>query len=163
MTEPARVRPATREDLPDLGKMAGALVRFHHALDPLRFLLMEGVEKGYAQFLSSALSDRDTIVLVAERGGTLVGYAYARLEPRDWNLLLDACGALHDIFVVPSERRSGVARALLEGVVARLTALGAPRLVLSTATANEAAQRLFERHGFRRTMIEMTRELPEDA
>jgi ribosomal protein S18 acetylase RimI-like enzyme len=163
MTEPVRVRPATREDLPDLGKMAGALVRFHHALDPLRFFLLEGVEKGYAHFLSGSLSDHDTIVLVAERGGALVGYAYARLEPRDWNALLDACGALHDIFVVPTERRSGVAGALLEGVVARLTTLGAPRLVLSTATGNEAAQRLFERHGFRRTMIEMTRELPEGA
>jgi RimJ/RimL family protein N-acetyltransferase len=31
--------------------------------------------------------------------------------------------------------------------------------VLSTADRNEAAQRLFERAGFRRTMIEMTREL----
>jgi ribosomal protein S18 acetylase RimI-like enzyme len=160
--EPVRVRPATHEDLPEVGKMAGALVRFHHALDPLRFFLMEGVEQGYAHFLGSALSDRDSVVLVAERAGTLVGYAYARLEPRDWNALLDACGALHDIFVVPAERRNGVARAILEAVAARLTALGAPRLVLSTATANEAAHRLFERSGFRRTMIEMTRELPGD-
>jgi RimJ/RimL family protein N-acetyltransferase len=31
--------------------------------------------------------------------------------------------------------------------------------VLSTAARNEAAQRLFERVGFRRTMVEMTREL----
>jgi ribosomal protein S18 acetylase RimI-like enzyme len=31
--------------------------------------------------------------------------------------------------------------------------------VLGTAQKNEAAQRLFERLGFRRTMVEMTREL----
>jgi RimJ/RimL family protein N-acetyltransferase len=37
---------------------------------------------------------------------------------------------------------------------------GAPRVVLWTADRNSAAQRLFERLGFRRTMIEMTKELP---
>lgn len=148
--------------------MAGALVRFHHSLDPLRFLLVDGVEEGYARFFSSQLASKETILVVAEREpsagdgepGSLLGYAYARLEPRDWNALLDAYGALHDIFVVETERRSGVGRALLDHLVARLTALGAPRMVLSTATRNEAAHRLFERHGFRRTMIEMTRELP---
>ena len=42
---------------------------------------------------------------------------------------------------------------------AELASRGAPRVVLSTAFRNEAAQRLFERMGFRRTMVEMTREL----
>ena len=37
-------------------------------------------------------------------------------------------------------------------------AKGAPRVVLSTAEGNKAAQRLFARAGFRRTMIEMTRD-----
>jgi ribosomal protein S18 acetylase RimI-like enzyme len=156
------VRPAVSADLPEIGKMAGALVRFHHALDPRRFLLVDGVEEGYARFFSSQVTLKETVLVVAEHEHreSLAGYAYARLEPRDWNLLLDACGALHDIFVVETERRNGVARALLDDVVARLTALGAPRMVLSTATTNEAAHRLFERYGFRRTMIEMTRELP---
>ena len=36
---------------------------------------------------------------------------------------------------------------------------GAPRVMLWTAEHNVAAQRLFEARGFRRTMIEMTREL----
>lgn len=163
-----KIRPAVSADLPEVGKMAGALVRFHHSLDEHRFLLVDGVEEGYARFFASQLASKETVLLVAEREpkagsdrvGDLLGYAYARLEPRDWNALLDACGALHDIFVVETERRSGVAQALLDEAARRLTALGAPRMVLSTATGNEAAHRLFERHGFRRTMIEMTRELP---
>ena len=36
---------------------------------------------------------------------------------------------------------------------------GAPRVVLWTSPHNDNAQRLFEHLGFRRTMIEMTREL----
>jgi ribosomal protein S18 acetylase RimI-like enzyme len=153
------IRSATVTDLDDIGNMAGELVRLHHSLDPKRFLLVEGVERGYARFFKSQLEDPDTILVVAEIGERRVGYAYARLEPRDWNMLLDACGALHDIFVVESERRHGVAGRLLEDVVLRLRARGAPRLVLSAAAGNDTAQRFFERHGFRKTMVEMTREL----
>jgi len=47
---------------------------------------------------------------------------------------------------------------LLDGTIAELEQRGAPRVVLSTAERNESAQRLFARAGFRRTMIEMTRE-----
>jgi ribosomal protein S18 acetylase RimI-like enzyme len=48
---------------------------------------------------------------------------------------------------------------LLEAAVEALVSRGAPRIVLSTAERNEAAQRLFAGAAFRRTMIEMTREL----
>jgi ribosomal protein S18 acetylase RimI-like enzyme len=48
---------------------------------------------------------------------------------------------------------------LLDRTLEALEAKAAPRVVLSTAERNEAAQRLFARAGFRRTMIEMTREL----
>ena len=37
--------------------------------------------------------------------------------------------------------------------------MGVPRVLLWSAAPNENAQRLFERLGFRRTMVEMTREL----
>ncbi|HVU04666.1 MAG TPA: GNAT family N-acetyltransferase [Polyangiaceae bacterium] len=158
MTDSTLVRPAVAADLAEVGEMAAELVRFHHALDPLRFLLVDGVAQGYAKWFSSQLDVKETVILVAERGGKKVGYAYARLEPRDWNALLDVHGALHDIYVIPEARRSGAATALMDEVVKRLTALGAPRVVLSSATENHGAHRLFERHGFRYTMVEMTRE-----
>ena len=40
-----------------------------------------------------------------------------------------------------------------------LRAQGAPRVVLWSAEQNATAQRLFTRLGFRRTMVEMTKEL----
>ncbi len=68
-------------------------------------------------------------------------------------------GVMYDIVVDPAHRRQGVGRLLLEATIDALKARGAPRVVLSTAEKNHAAQRLFDRAGFRRTMIEMTREL----
>ncbi len=141
-----------------MARLAGKLVRMHHGLDERRFFLPQDVEKGYAWWFGQEIDRQEVALLVAERGGAVIGYAYGRLEERDWNQLLDACGALHDIWVEEPERRQGVAGALVEAVVAALVAKGAPRVVLHTAAGNAAAQALFGRLGFRPTMVEMTRE-----
>jgi len=52
-----------------------------------------------------------------------------------------------------------MATALLEKAIEWLRERGMPRVILGTAEKNERAQRLFTKLGFRRTMIEMTREL----
>jgi ribosomal protein S18 acetylase RimI-like enzyme len=154
------IRPATENDFEALGRMAASLVRLHHAFDAQRFFLVEPLEQGYGRWLVRESKNAEAIVLVAEQeDGKVVGYAYGTLVERDWMLLLDACGALQDIYVEESVRRGGVARKLLETICERFRELGAPRVVLSTAAKNESAQRFFESMGFRRTMIEMTREL----
>jgi ribosomal protein S18 acetylase RimI-like enzyme len=53
----------------------------------------------------------------------------------------------------------GLATRLIEAVAEWLASRGTPRVVLWTAEHNRAAQRLFEGLGFRRTMVELTREL----
>ncbi len=139
--------------------MAAALVRMHHTLDPQRFLIFEPIEQGYGRWLVRETGNDKAIVLVAEHEGKVVGYVYGTLDDRDWMALRDGCGVLQDIFVDEPVRRSGVAKQLLEALAAKLKERGAPRVVLSTAARNEGAQRFFESMGFRRTMIEMTREL----
>ena len=94
---------------------------------------------------------------MAERDGAILGYGYGSLEGRDWNALLDEHGAIHDIMVDESARRSGAGRALVVAMSEALEAMGAPRIVLSTMVQNTAAQALFAACGFRATMLEMTR------
>ncbi len=153
------VRPAQARDLPAIAELAGQLVRQHYGFDAQRFMLIPDVEAGYARFFSGELSNPDTLILAAELNGSVVGYAYARLEPRDWNALLDACGALHDIFVNETVRRQGIARRLVLAVREDLRAKGAPRLLLHTASKNQTAREFFAALGFRETMIELTAEL----
>ena len=78
-------------------------------------------------------------------------------EDRDWNLLLDRHGVVHDIFVAERARRLGAGAQLLDALLRELEALGAPRIVLYTMVSNENAQRLFRSRGFRPTMLEMMR------
>ena len=154
------IRPATQADLPALGRLGAHLMRAHYACDPNRFMAPgDDPSGGYAWFLGTQLRDRDVVVLVAERGGAVVGYVYAGLEPQSWKELREAAGFIHDIVVDETGRRHGVASALMEGAMAWLRERGAPRVMLWTADQNEAAQRLFTKLGFRRTMMEFTREL----
>jgi ribosomal protein S18 acetylase RimI-like enzyme len=135
-------------------------VRLHHGFDDQRFLLPDAdPEAGYAWFLGTQLKADDVLVLVAERDRVVVGYVYAGIEPRSWRELRGEAGFIHDIAVAEHGRRTGVATALVEASVSWFRARGIFRVMLWTAQKNEGAQRLFERLGFRRTMIEMTREI----
>ncbi len=89
----------------------------------------------------------------------MVGYTYAGVEGTDYMSLRGPAGVVYDIVVDPAHRRQGIGRMLLDATLEALKARGSPRVVLSTAERNVAAQHLFDRAGFRRTMIEMTREL----
>ena len=153
------LRPAEEQDLDALARLAGALVRMHHDFDPQRFFLPEQVEKGYRGWFARELRDDDAILLTATLDCALAGYVYGRLEERDWNLLLERHAALHDLWVEEPARRSGIAEGLVEAFAEAARRRGAPRIVLTTAASNTRAQAVFERLGFRRTMVEMTREL----
>jgi len=146
--------------MPAVGRLGELLVRTHWEFDKKRFMrATPHMDEGYGHFLGTQLDDADVCVLVAERDGEVVGYTYAAVEGRDWMSLRDRSGELHDIIVDPAAREHGVGRLLLDATLAFLKERGVPRVVLSTAEQNSAAQRLFEKAGFRPTMIEMTREL----
>ena len=154
------VRRATRADARELGTLGGMLMRTHYAFDQQRFMSPgDAPEAGYGRFLASQLGDTESAVFVAERGGEVLGYVYVGLEPQSWKELREAAGFIHDVAVAEHGRRLGVARALVDAAMAWLREQGAPRVLLWSAAPNDAAQRLFESLGFRRTMVEMTREL----
>jgi ribosomal protein S18 acetylase RimI-like enzyme len=163
-TAAATIRRAAPPDIPTIGRLGALLVRTHHDFDPKRFIAATPeTAHRYGSFLGTQLDEPKVVVLVAERDGEVVGYTYAGVEGRDYMALRGPAGALYDIIVDPAHRGQGIGHLLLNATLAALGARGAPRVVLSTAEQNQAAQRLFARAGFRRTMIEMTRELKGDA
>jgi ribosomal protein S18 acetylase RimI-like enzyme len=158
------IRRANNGDLPHLGRLGALMVETHHAFDRRRFFAPTvDTPRGYAAFMRTQLGQSAAVIFVADAGSSVVGYAYATLEGYDYLSLRAPAGVLHDLIVEPGHRGRGIGRLLLDTMLSELRARGAPRVVLSTAERNEAAQRLFSRKGFRRTMVEMTYELDEPA
>lgn len=154
------IRRATLPDMRAVGRLGALLVRLHHDFDAQRFIAATPrTEHGYASYLGTQLDNPDIVVLVAVRDDSVLGYTYAGVEGFDYMSLRGPAGVVYDIVVDPEVRGQGIGTLLLDATIAALKERGAPRVVLSTAEQNEPAQRLFARAGFRRTMIEMTREM----
>lgn len=153
------IRPATPSDLSAIGRLGALLVQTHHDFDPARFIAVEpDTEQGYGAYLGTQLSKRNSVMLVAVVDEVVHGYAWGAIEGYDYMSLRGPAGVLYDIVIDVDQRGHGYGQRLLDAMLAALEAKGAPRVVLSTAERNEAAQRMFARAGFRRTMVEMTRE-----
>jgi ribosomal protein S18 acetylase RimI-like enzyme len=160
MSAAPSIRPATLKDVGAIGRLGALLVREHHDFDPQRFIAATAqTEKRYGSFLGTQLEEPNIVILVAERDGKVIGYTYSGVEGIDYMSLRGPAGVIYDIVVDPDYRQQGVGRVLIDATLEVLKSKGSPRVVLSTAERNTAAQRLFDRAGFRRTMIEMTREV----
>jgi ribosomal protein S18 acetylase RimI-like enzyme len=154
------VRRAEPSDLPALGRLGAELSRIHSAFDRERFIAPgSNPEETYARFLGSQLSREDVAIFVAVRHRSVVGYVYAGIEPASLKELRDEAGFIHDVVVDENVRGTGIGDSLLNVAIDWLVSRQLRHVMLWTAAQNEAGQRLFERLGFRRTMIEMTREL----
>lgn len=159
MSSEVSVRRATHDDERAMGRLGAMLVAEHHEFDPKRFIApVPLLPERYGKFLVSQIAKPEMVVLVAERGREAVGYAYGGIEGNDYIALRGPAGVLYDLVVDPDHRRQGVGTALLEAALEALKERGAPRVLLFTAEKNHPAQAMFDRAGFRRTMIEMTRE-----
>lgn len=78
--------------------------------------------------------------LVAEVDGRLVGYAGLAVTPPDADI--------QTIAVAAAQRGQGVGAALLTRLLDEAQDRGCRRVFLEVAADNDAAQRLYERHGF---------------
>jgi ribosomal protein S18 acetylase RimI-like enzyme len=147
-------------DLNEVGALAQELVELHHTWDAARFFTTADVADGYRRFFASQLTSKRVVLLTAlNASAVVIGYLYGTCEGRDWAKLLDPHGAIHDVYVAKAARRQGVAEALMREAASVCQARGLHRLVLYSAEANRGGQALFERLGYRRTMVEFTLDL----
>lgn len=98
------------------------------------------------RFLRERISRGESVVLLAEDGGTALGFV--QMYPTFSSLRAARTFVLYDLFVDPAARRGGVGRRLMEAAAQEARCRGAVSLVLSTARTNRSAQRLYESLGW---------------
>jgi GNAT superfamily N-acetyltransferase len=105
---------------------------------------------GSASWLDENLRTGRLRAFVAEDGAGLVGFATTIEVPA--SLRLAHSWQIKDLFVLPTHRRLGVARALLAAVREAAIESGALRLAVRTEDDNDPALRLYADSGY--TLVE---------
>jgi GNAT superfamily N-acetyltransferase len=97
-------------------------------------------------WLTEQVSHQRLAMFIAHAGKDLAGLATILVVPA--SLRLGCSWQLRDLYVVPSARRRGVARALVDAVRQTATAAGAIRVSVQTEPGNIAALQLYRTSGF---------------
>jgi ribosomal protein S18 acetylase RimI-like enzyme len=137
--QPYTIRPAVSGDAPELARLFDDYRIFYKQLSDraaAHAFVGEQVEKGVTRFFLA----RDTT------DSTALGFVH--LIPSLGTLAMRPIWYLEDLFVIPSARRRGVARALMLRAEEFARENGAERLTLSTAHDNYAAQALYRSLGY---------------
>ena len=137
-TPPFRVRNATPADIPALMRLKRLLAEGENSLHAVRASGADWLRDGFGPAAGFC-------AFVAEADGAVVGMATcSRRLITGWN---GPVIFLQDLFVEPSHRRCGVARALTARVAALACELGSP-IVELTVRSDNPAQEFYRRNGF---------------
>jgi GNAT superfamily N-acetyltransferase len=133
---PLVVREARASDVPVLLEMFAELAEYEDLMGELR-----ATEKQLSEALFGSHPAAEA--LIAERGDPPAVVGYALYFPTFSSFLASTGVWLEDLFVRAAHRRTGVGRALLVAVAARLRERGGERLEWAALDWNEPALRFY--------------------
>lgn len=170
MSDPYRVRPVKREDLPRVAPLWRRLVEFEASLSP-RFAVKSDAEKLWVGELEADKEAARAEVFLVEEveavtpsgvGPRIVGFMHVRATRGAPFHSEDRLGFVDGVWIEPDHRKRGLSKRLLAEVEAwcrqrRLTLIEA-----GVVTANKDAVAAWEKLGFRMTSATMTRDVGRD-
>ena len=98
------------------------------------------------EWLHGQLAQHRMTIAAAIGAGRACGFVTTIVIPA--SLMLCTAWSIRDLYVAPQQRRSGIARALLQHVAGEARAAGASRVSVQTEAGNSPALRLYAAAGF---------------
>ncbi len=142
------------ERISDLEPLTRSLWRHHVTVDPGIPGIPPRDEDGWWTIRSDRyrgwLAEPDAFLLLAEDGDEPVGYALVTIHGiDDSHLTGDRFAELQSLAVRDDRRGDGIGTTLLHQVYREVRAVGVEEMAIGVMVSNAAAQRLYEREGFR--------------
>jgi dihydropteroate synthase len=144
------IRLATAADADVLGAIAGRAWRATYPGIVPEPVLVEWIERAPASWHSAFANqppDTPWRAWVAERDGTILGYATTTPAKSEWLPPPDGAGELTNLYLDPDAIGTGVGSALYDHVVADLRERGFNPFVVWAFRDNERAIRFYQRKG----------------
>jgi len=159
MPDAITVRRAVEADVPGVGVLWKEMMAFHEALDP-RFERASDGEERFAEFLRASLANEKWLLVVADDGGTLVGYGMAAVSERPPVLKERRMGLVSDLAVSAAYRRRGIGRRLVDEMMRWFREQGLQHAEVNVATCNPLATAFWRSVRFGDYLERRRREVP---
>ena len=141
------IRQAVEGDVDQAAELIVRMKRLNGEFDPL-FKVVDDVQQRAVSYLNDSMKAKDSLVLVAARGGRVVGVLRAEIKDRVFYTPSKE-GSITDFYILPEVRRMDVGREIISQVSERLKAMGAEMIVAEFPSQNAIAVRFYSKRGFR--------------
>jgi ribosomal protein S18 acetylase RimI-like enzyme len=141
------IRDAKEEDVGAAAELIVRMKRLNGEFDPL-FKVVEDAQQRAVEYLGESLKSKNGLVLVAVRGGRVVGVLRAEIKDRVFYVPSKE-GAITDFYILPEVRRMDVGREIVSKASQKLKEMGAEMIVAEFPAQNAIAVRFYTKRGFR--------------
>ncbi len=151
------IRRASDRDLEAIVNLLVRNKRLNEEFDPMLTVTGE-IEDVARKYASEALKDPNSLVLVCEEGGRVVGFLKADVvdrlfyEPRRE-------GVIREFYLLPEFRRRGVGRTMIEKTFEELRSMGAGIITAEFPSQHKIAVSFYENLGFRPIISKYAKEV----
>ena len=144
------IREAGPKDLPTLQEFEQGIVAAERAFNSnLKNELICYYDIG------ALIESEDSVVMVAEEQGHLLGSGYGRIKHSKTYLNHDSHAYLGFMFVAPSHRGLGINQGIIQALIAWGKVRGIDDFYLDAYVENTSAIRAYEKLGFQQSLVEM--------
>lgn len=151
------IRRASEQDLNAIVSLLVRNKRLNEEFDPMLSVTDE-IEDVARRYVSDALRDQNSLVLVCEEGGKVVGFLKADVidrlfyEPRRE-------GVIREFYLLPEYRRRGLGRTMVERAFEELRSMGAGIITAEFPSQHKIAVSFYENLGFRPIISKYAKEV----
>ncbi|MFD1562297.1 GNAT family N-acetyltransferase [Haloarchaeobius amylolyticus] len=143
------IRDATTDDVDAIQRVAHTSWEADYPDILSRESIQEGVDDWYTEALiRDSIIWSQALMLVAERDGSVVGFAHATFEPDEHT------GTILRLYVDPDHRGEGIGSDLLTATRDRLFEQGVERIRAMVLAANDVGNEFYRSFGFEHTATE---------
>jgi len=153
-----KIRPAKIKEAKEVAKLNVELMKHH-----LRYGEIYKIKKNALsiskKWHEKAPRSPNTLLLVAEIDGKIVGYAKANIRKRPPIYTVVEWGDISDIYVQPKFRKSGIAKKFMEEIFKWFKKKKMKYVDLYVAADNQVAQMLWKKYKFNEYFKKMYRKI----